>query len=75
MLRITGWARVLSPVVEGREVIPEGELLDFLVESGRAIGPDWVKVLAHCMRALGFRLRRRSRTYIKKVAATDGGAS
>jgi len=73
-MRITGWARVLTKAVEGREVISENELLDVIVTDGRSIGADWPKVIMHAMRALGWRLRARSRTYVRKGPRLETGA-
>jgi hypothetical protein len=75
-VRATGWVRILAPVVAGRKVVREAECLEAVLLAGRKIGPDWVKVIAHCMRGLGWRLRPRSRTYVPRVAkVTAGGAS
>ena len=73
-MRVTGWSRVLQAAVDGREVIPEAELLDVIVQEGRTIGADWPKVIMHAMRALGWRLRRRSRTYVRKPPRVDASA-
>jgi hypothetical protein len=77
-MRQTGWIRLLAPVVAGRDEVTEAEALDFLVENGRAINEDWKKVLCHCFRAHGFKLRRKSRVYVRRplgARATEGGVS
>jgi hypothetical protein len=73
-MRITGWSKNLLEYVEGKNVVTEDELLAFLLAQGRRINADWKTVVAHAMRAIGWRLREVSRTYIRKSAQAKEAA-
>ncbi len=74
-MRVTGWSKYFLDYIEApplKHVLTEEELLRLLVEQGRAINPNWRTTIAHAKRALGFKLRTRSRTYTRR--APKGGA-
>jgi len=61
---------LLRPFVDGttpKHVVTERELLEVVLLDGRRVNGDYRTVLAHCMRALGFKLRSVSRTYVRKA--------
>ena len=76
-MRATGWSNLLRPFVDGptpKHVVTERELLEVVVLAGRRVNGDYRTVLAHCMRALHFKLHSYDRTYRRK-APKDGRAS
>jgi hypothetical protein len=80
MPRIAGWSKLFLDFLDGKphlHILTERELLEAVVLAGRRVNGNYRSVIAHSMRCIGWKLRRGSRTYVRKVAAlaSEGGAS
>jgi len=70
--RVTGWSKIFLDYIDAHggerlHVLTEAELLEAVLLAGRRINDDYRTVIAHAMRAIGWKIREVSRTYIRRA--------